>query len=203
MRLVDASLLRALPDGRFDLHALLHQFGQEKLAEDRTAEVATRDRHLSYFLSFMDGAWLNTYGGEQQVWLDQIESVHENLNAALAWSLESERIEQGLVLANQLERFWTVRSHHKEGRAWLEKLLSHPDAQDGTESRGLALRSAGWLAFVQYDYPAATSHFEEGLALFRALEDEVNVAHTLYNLGMVAIQKEQWEPGSGAPRGRA
>ena len=49
------------------------------------------------------------------VWLDRLETEHDNFRAALTWSLDQDEIEAGLRLAGELRRFWEFRSHLTEG----------------------------------------------------------------------------------------
>ncbi len=47
-----------------------------------------RDRHLEYFLRWAEQAEPKLRGPEQLEWLNRLELEHDNLRAALAWSLE-------------------------------------------------------------------------------------------------------------------
>jgi hypothetical protein len=68
-----------------------------------------------------------------------------------------------------------------EGRRWLEELLSatRDDRAALTAPRAKALNGAGVLAREQGDYRRASALLEEGLALFRDLRDEREIAWSL------------------------
>ena len=55
-----------------------------------------------------------------------------------------------------------------------------------TRARAKAVYAAGCMAHHQGDYAAAHSLVEQGLTLFRELEDKAGVGDSLMNLGMVA-----------------
>ena len=121
--LVDRSLVVARPDGKGGFrHGMLEpirQYAAEKLQESGEAQTV-RDRHLSCFLALSEEAEPELRGARQGVWLERLETEHDNLRTALAWALERERTELGLRLAAALEWFWSVRGHFREGVSWLE-----------------------------------------------------------------------------------
>src|SRR5262249_22448900 len=87
--LLDKSLVRLDSSGRYDLHELLRQYAGDKLAE--AGETATiTQRHLAFFSKLADEAEAHLYGPYQEVWFDRLEVEHDNLGAALAWSLRDE-----------------------------------------------------------------------------------------------------------------
>ena len=54
-------------------------------------------------------------GAEQAEWLQRLEEEHENLRAALDWSLVEAGSGGGLRLCGALRRFWWTRGHLSEG----------------------------------------------------------------------------------------
>ncbi len=51
--LVDKSLLRVLPNGRYDQHPLLYQYGQEKLLENLREEDEAKRKHTDYYVHLL------------------------------------------------------------------------------------------------------------------------------------------------------
>jgi DNA-binding CsgD family transcriptional regulator len=138
-------------------------------------------------------------GVQQQAWTDRLEAEHDNLRAALSWSLENEP-ETALQMAEKLAHFWEIRSHFLEGSRWLEAALAQSGrAEEDTASatRAKLLSEAGTFAFYRADYDRAIVLHGEALELYRGLGDDSGVAFALYCLG--AQYFEQGDPEGAAP----
>ncbi|MBI3661212.1 tetratricopeptide repeat protein, partial [Candidatus Acetothermia bacterium] len=186
-QLVDKSLVvmeEKADEGRYRLLETVRHYGYDKLVKAEEVELA-RNHHLDFFLKFAEEAESKLQGVEQKAWLNKLETEHDNLRAALAWSLEAnEKVERGLQLTGVLWRFWEVRGHFTEGRRWLEEALTKTPVR--TTARASALNGAGNLAFDQGDYAAARSLYQESLTIKRELGDKRGIAASLNNLGNVA-----------------
>ena len=193
--LIDKSLLRQLERGgeepRLLMLAMIREYGLEVLVASGEMEI-TRRAHAEYFLALAEQAELELRGPQQAVWLDRLEREHDNLRAALQWSLEQVGAEEAgqcreiaLRLAGTLHMFWWARGHWSEGRNFLERALT---ASEGTTAsvRAKALYAAANLTFVQSDYERTEAHAQESLALFRELGDQPGMALSLWALGNVA-----------------
>jgi predicted ATPase len=213
LRLVDKSLVtlerdEIEGDTRYRLLETIRQYALERLLEGGGVEAArARGRHLVFCLALAEQAetWLR--GPEQMAWLDQLDLEHDNLRAALDWSLGASEVGgdgaqadrsavAGLRLAGSLWLFWYLRSSRTEGRAWLERTLEAarpvPNPTDPAElaardpelaaARSKALAGVGWLAD---ESPAATVPYAESLALARALGDRWGMALALRGLAEV------------------
>jgi non-specific serine/threonine protein kinase len=164
----------------------VRQYGREKLAlSGEEAEVGRR--HARYCLELAEGAEQALYGPDQMRWLARLETEHDNLRAALSWSLDdSGDAGLGVRLAAALWNFWFTRGYLSEGRRWLEKAISQRGSA-ATLARVKALNGAGSLATFQDEYEVAKALIEEGLALSRELGDKECIATSLANLCGVAM----------------
>ena len=159
-------------------------------ARDRLREsgeqMNVQRRHLAYFLTMAEEAEPLLLGADQHAWLERLETEHDNLRSALAWSSAAGGdAEAGLRLAAALYLFWWLRGYRGEGRAWLVGLMnSAPGAQSGLV-RARALIGAGSLAWLQGDYPDARAFYEQSLAIARELGDGSRIAAALHGLGAV------------------
>ncbi len=182
LSLVDKSLLRqeesAEGEPRFWMLQLLREFGLEALASAGETEP-TRQAHAEYYLRLSEEAEPELRSTHQAFWFDRVEAEHENLRAALRWSLEREKVEMGLRLAGALRWFWMGRSYLSEGRMWLTSLLGRALGIESTHLRAKALAGASGLAWLQGDYPAARALGEESVTLCRELEDKRELAFSL------------------------
>src|SRR6266536_325134 len=127
---------------------------------------------------------------------------HDNLRAALLWSLEQaeneeatddERsMETALRLGGALRDFWRIHGYISEGRNFLERAL---EASGGIEAsvQAKALIAAANLAFIQSDYDHTEMLSQESLRLYRELEDHQGISFSVSLLGIVA-----WTRGNTA-----
>jgi predicted ATPase len=74
---------------RYRMLESVRQYAREQLEESEEAQ-AIRRRHASFFLALAKEAEPRLTGAQQQAWADRLEAEHDNLRAALSWSLENE-----------------------------------------------------------------------------------------------------------------
>jgi predicted ATPase/class 3 adenylate cyclase len=182
--LVDKSLVQRRTAGgeaRYAMLETIREFAGEQLDAAEETE-AIRDRHASFFLKTAERAEPHLRAVGRKRWLDDLELEHDNLRAALRWTIDGGRSTTGLRLVGALWRFWHVHGHLAEGRRWAEEVLALPASTDRTAERGAALTSLGGVAYWQEDIPATRRAYEEALDLARELGDRPAEAEGLYNL---------------------
>ncbi len=187
-QLVSKSLVIVETEGgeaRYRQLETVRQFGRERMVEPGEAgEVG--DRHRNWYVALAERAAPELVGERQAAWLDRLEAEHDNLRAALAWSIEKRDAEAGLRLAGAIWRFWLVRGYLAEGRRWLETLLKR-SRDVAPPVRANALMGAGNLAvFGQADYTPGRVFYEESLAIWREVGDKRGIADLLNSLGILA-----------------
>ena len=161
--LADKSLVLALvqdQETRDRLLETVRQYASEKLEQAGEAEEVGR-RHARYYLVLAEEAERGSSGMDQAWWLERLETEHDNLRAALGWSLGGGGAELGLGLAAALWSFWYTHGHLSEGRRWLEGAIA-ADSATTTRARAKALGGAGYIALFQGEYEAARRFLEEG-----------------------------------------
>ncbi len=170
---------------RYRFLETVRQYGRDRLRESGEEEAARR-RHRDWYLAFVERAERELEGSQQTAWFETVEAEHDNLRAALEWSVERGETAAALRMATSLGHFWFVHGYMAEGRKWLETALAGP-GDVPAPLRAKALRTAGWLAvFGQGDYPAGRVLLEESLRLWRGITDKQNIAQLLHDLGSVA-----------------
>src|SRR5829696_4729372 len=192
--LLDKSLLRQEegPEGelRFVMLETIHEYARERL-EASSEAGETRRLHAEYFLALAEEAGPELSGADQLACLERLESEHDNMRSALAWSLEKEP-ETTLRLAGALARFWEMRSYFSEGSRWLEAALRQSDHTEAA-TRAPLLTEAGTFAWHRGDYERAGVLHRKALALYRGLGDEGGVAFSLNCLGAQHMEKGDHE----------
>ena len=138
---------------------------------DAAGETAAAGaRHAAWFLALAEGSAGGVDGPAPAAWLDALEAEHENYRAVLRRAVDAGDAGDagcGLRLAVALWRFWGLRGHAGEGRAWLERLLRLPGAAADAGLRADALNAAGSLAGSLGDYEMAGALHERSLSLRR------------------------------------
>jgi predicted ATPase/DNA-binding CsgD family transcriptional regulator len=198
--LIDKSLLRQIEQGdepRIVMLETIREYALEML-DTNGEEGSSRYAHAVYYMSLAEESELELVGPEQTLWLMRLEREHDNLRAALNWSLQQiedtnekeRRMEIALRLVGALRRFWQMHGHLKEGQAFTEKALS---ASEGilvsVQARANALIAAGTLASIQNDYDRTETYCRESLLLFRELGNQQGIALSLYLLSVVPMMK--------------
>ena len=184
-RLISKSLLAFDPtSGRYRVHEVLRQHGQEKL-EQSDALAETRRRHLEYFVALAEEATSKLFGPEQITWLDALDAERDNIRAALEWSVvQPDLAGDAAELVIALSWYWRIRSHVQEGSGWLARCLMLPGLMTG--QRASLLYHAGHLAWMQDDLELARQRAEESLELWNSLgvDGRRGAAYALHTLGM-------------------
>jgi predicted ATPase/DNA-binding CsgD family transcriptional regulator len=187
--LVDKSLVVVREEdgeARYRLLETVRQYAIERLDESgEEAEVGRR--HLGFYVVLAEETEKELSGPDSGRWLTRLQTEHDNIRAALSWSLgDRGDARLGVRLASALWYFWFARGYVSEGRRWLESAISK-SGPAVILARANALNAAGALATFQEDYGAAKDLIEEGLALHRGLGDKEGIASSLVSLGTVAV----------------
>lgn len=205
-RLLDQSLLIVMntsgnhdnPHPRYTLLETIREYGLEQLTL-RDELTIVQQAHLAYYRTLAAAAEPYLTGPDQGVWLERLETEHDNFRAALTWSLQQNDDAAALHLSSSLWWFWYRRGHWHEGRHWLQQALALSSA-DATATklsevqaernhlqwRAIALNGAGILAFYQGDYGQATTSSGASAVIFRQLGDKRGLAGALHGLALVA-----------------
>src|SRR5918993_2246962 len=166
LMLVDKSLVVSeAEEGGFRYRMLepVRQYAREKLEESGEAQ-ATKRAHAEYFLALAEEAEPRLWESGDKEWFDRLETEHDNMRAALSWTLEHEEAQLALRLGGALRLFWSARGYYGEGRRWLEQALS-VEGRTSAGARAKALDGVGWLASEQRDIDRAEAAAAEGLKL--------------------------------------
>jgi len=196
--LLDVSLV-TVTDGadgepRVGMLETIREYALERL--ERAGDLDDiRRRHAEYYAGLAERAFeqLRSSGTEHLVALDQLEAEHDNLHAALTWSLETpaagpapadrERSATGLRLVQALALFWYRHGYLAEGRRWLQRAIDLTTEDGGAPLAHLA-HWLGVLLQQQGEPQGALPLLERSLAIWRDLGDRDQQARELNSLGI-------------------
>ncbi len=188
--LIDKSLLiqKETPDGesRFRMLEVVRDLALETLEARRKLDE-TRKRHAEFFMNLGVTAEPLLQTAESAVWLARLEEEHDNLRAAMDWSLVNEP-ETAIRIAVAVRNYWLVHSHLTEGFGWL-KAASQTGFEPPPELRFKLLNGLGLAARFSGDFETARRAYEAGLAAGREAGDKPGTALSNRGLGQVAMQQ--------------
>jgi len=184
-RLVDKNLVVRVGDGapHFRLLETIREFAEERLELTGEAE-AVRRRHALWFLALARQAERYLWSEHQAVWFERIERLHDNVRAALRWSLDGGDEETGVLLAASMHRFWFARGHIREGRRWCRIAAAKQRVSD--RGHALALRNLAFFLIHQGEPEQALPLAEQAAVLARSVGDASLIAWTLHGLALAA-----------------
>jgi predicted ATPase/DNA-binding XRE family transcriptional regulator len=184
-RLVDRSLVEVVQAGedeRYRLLETIRQYARERLTES-SEERQVRDKHLEYFMDWVEKVEPKLRDREQLLWWDRIDTEHDNIRAALEWSLSGGDAQWGLRLAGATYWFWGTRAFLQEGFGFLKELLAKIPSKPRQPARAKALLAAGQLAWILGTGDAVKRWYEESLQIWREIGDKWWTAYALDCLG--------------------
>jgi predicted ATPase/class 3 adenylate cyclase len=194
--LVDKNLVFRTPtdpdEVRFGMLETIRAFGLEQL-ESAGDVGSTRDRHAAFFLALAEEAEPHLRGLDQKRWLDQLEVEHDNVRAALRWTIDAGDAATALRLIGAVWRFWHLHSHLADGRRWAEEVLALSGAAGRTRERIRGLTAFGGVTYWQQDVPAFRAAYQEALAIATDLPDPTEVAEQTYNLSFALALEGNFE----------
>ncbi len=199
-RLVDTSLVvvdkAAGGETRYRLLETIRQYARKKLLEFEESKQVW-NYHLDFFLMLAQEADPKLRGPDEMIWYERLEREHDNLRAALSWSLESQNADAGLRLASKLSFFWAVRGYMRERTGWLEKVLAHSQGASAS-SRAEALKwLGGAMLWGEGDYfNRSVLLLEESLTLYKELGDRAGIAWVLNFQGINALNQREYAKGA-------
>jgi predicted ATPase/class 3 adenylate cyclase len=194
---------------RYMMLETIWEYALARLAGSGEQE-ALRHRHAQYYLALAEQAAPELRGRDQRQWMHRLETDHDNLRAAIRWSLESANTLTAARIAGAMWRFWYARGYLSEGRRWLEQALSKLEfeapvvnlkpgeqPQDQVQASKMIawaeiLNGAGVMARNQGDYQQAHMLLDKSLAVWRDLANKEGMANALNNLGTVADDQSDY-----------
>jgi predicted ATPase/class 3 adenylate cyclase len=184
-RLVEKSLVFRQND-MYRILETVRGYARERSLEAGESEGAYA-RHRDWYLNVVREAAPSFFRGpESAPWLDRLDAEHDNLRAALAWSInEPGGAQTAVELVDGLWRFWEIRGYLVEGRQWLDRVLAL--STDLSPQRADALTGAGILAAAQGDHAAAMRYHEQSLRVHEELGNRLAIQYALNNVANAAM----------------
>ncbi len=179
---------------RLGMLETIREYALERLTQAGELDDTQR-RHAEYYTAFAERSREQLGGPAHLMVLDRLEAEHDNLRAALSWSLGSgiagqagdgERAVIGLRLVQAMTTLWYQHAHAAEGRRWLERAIG-VTAANAAEPLARLKHGLGVLLQQQGELAAAVQAFDHSLAVWRELGDREQEARELNSLGATRL----------------
>lgn len=201
--LVDKSLIRVLPNGRYDQHPLIYQFAQEKLrAHPNSKEMEAR--HLRYYLDLVQAQEEATQQGRQEDALRVFQEEWQNCHV-LADSILASGDEALLLRWVELvDTFYDVRGAYSEALAFLSKAEASVTAN--APLLGRVLLEKGYALLWLGESHQARETLLRGLAFIPATQKRWwvrglnSLGFASDNLGEFGRALSEWQEALGLAR---
>ncbi|WP_176946289.1 ATP-binding protein [Blastococcus aurantiacus] len=190
--LVEHSLVRVHPGGRYDLLEPVAQYARSLLHDPERDLVHAA--HARHYLALAERAHDGYACADQLHWLARVELDEDDAALAVERSLARGDLRTAARLCWELQRYWWFRQRVPFGRrltervvaAAADRLAAVPDAA-GAADLAVAANAAGCLALAHDDPEAAGGHWEVAVDNGRRVGDVDVVAHASSGLALVAM----------------
>jgi predicted ATPase/class 3 adenylate cyclase len=109
-QLVDKALLRRDPDtGRYSIHELLRQYGEEQLKLSANEELSAHESHANYFATFMKTREVHLRDQREKASLLEIEADFDNIRVAWNYWVDKQNPDRIVEFISALWLFFEVR----------------------------------------------------------------------------------------------
>jgi tetratricopeptide (TPR) repeat protein len=166
--LVDKSLLRVDVSGRYDLHELLRQYGEEQLNVSPQEQEHIHDLHCAYYAKFMQQQWEHLNGSHVKVSLKQIDQEIDNVRAVWQWAIARKKVDEIDRVLDSLWLYDDIRGRYQESEQACEDAVAML-ADDGDETGGVVLAHVlvrqAWTCMGLCYWDKARALLEKGFAL--------------------------------------
>ena len=201
VNLVDKSLLRLAPSGRYHVHELLRQFAAEKLLLEANSLEANRQpeaalvawqRYSSYYLNLVTQREASLRGNTPQPALGQLRAELDNIRQAWHWAVVAAQIEDIERAIGGLARFYDLTSLFEEGSAVFGQAAL--DLHKHARSSGEASERALHKTVVKLWAEQARLLNRRGLSgeALQVIPRAVELAHQIQDTALEALAYHQW-----------
>ncbi len=194
--LVSQSVVFARPQDesmpRYGMLDTIREFAREQLdAHGETAGM--RRRHAEMMRDLCERAEpMLLVPAQRSYWMAQLVNAHDNIRAALAWSLGADgELAIGVDLAGLLGWFWLMSGRLEEAASWYRQLLTRRDESDGSVAWARVLHGSALQLWGRADLGQAAAREEPAVEIFRSAGEYRWLAYSLSLLARVRTGQGQ------------
>ena len=174
--LVDKSFLRVSAAGRYEVHELIRQYGEEHLKAVPNSQQNAQHQHCVYYAAFLYQRQITLRGPQQARALDEIESELDNIRASWEWAVEHAMADEIRQSMHSLFVCCHIRAHASECEMLFEMAIRRFGDEDSAMLAYLLLAHTCMVSFNGRDVDAEP--------MLRALR----LAYTFWTDDEIALQ---------------
>ena len=184
--LVGKSFIQYVPESnRYEIHELLRQFAEAKLAEMDHSH-AVRNAHSDHYLSLLMGLEEGFQIGSQEDALQSFSHEFENIRTAWHWANGQAKLEKMAASVSALSSFYALQGRENDLVDLLEPTLALV-SEDGEANRIVELKvllalGGAYRSIRGYAAPELPSIFERAYALSLESETSLELFPILFGL---------------------
>jgi tetratricopeptide (TPR) repeat protein len=167
----------------------MRQYGVSELKKQGEIEEA-HGRHTAFFVTLAEKVDNGLRYSRQKESLNLLDSEHENLRAALGWSIDNGETDLAFRLVAAMGWYWFMRGHWGEAARWLTKVLKF-NSPASQIFRAKAIYRAGGLELIRGNLVGTVELVEEASQTCRAQGDEEGLAWCLNLLGQAGTWRHE------------
>lgn len=212
--LVNKSLLRRDPDGRYQVHELLRQYAENQLGAASSDVTKFYDSHCAYYAAQLEKRLFDLQQGNQREADTELMAELDNLRSAFQWARDHAKIHELIQMSIALPWLCQMHSLYLEGQTVcrdiqrvLNTVPSTPEVQQGllflSVFAGWFYIRLGQLGEARRGFEAARGKFEtlppsslgadpySGLALLASIEGNYQQALELGEKSLQLSEQRQ------------
>ena len=199
MALVNKSLLRRDPEGRYEIHELLRQYAEERLKSNSEAYTTALHLHSQHYLTMLDTLSIPIITNKQAQACNQIEANLENIRLAWRHAITIKDMTGIGKAEKSLYMFYRLRSLNEEradlflSAIQMVEKLPHSHDQQFILGRLVSHYGEGLMRTTNVVEVAAT--FDRAKTIQKAIDDKIGLAFTLSHWILTANAGSQREFG--------
>lgn len=190
LALRDKAFLYRSASGRFEIHEVLRQFGEERLQANLATWREVRTQHATYYADLLAAAKPALFGSGQFEAFARLKLEDVNTQTAWLWAAETADAELLERMVMPLYRYYFLSTSWNPLRVWLDRAIEgyrpvHAAAPNHQSARLLSrLLTAQGAVHTELGHLATGRGLcEEGLELAKASADPTAIGEALCSLG--------------------
>lgn len=186
--LVEKSLLQRESSERYEIHELLRQYGEEKLAAD---SAHAHDHHSRYFGEFVREREIDLKGRRQIEGLEALERDFENIRVAWDWAVQVQAYDILHTMLEGLLWYGVFRSQQHSVNSLYITGLDQITGDGAAYLKACIVSRQCHLLPYEAPPPIIVSRLENSLTIIRQLGNAMEVATCEVFLALIVAGVEQ------------